>query len=140
MAKMSIPKQVMKYIGYIINIVEQQLEVPADKLIKTRNVGKVIVEHFKRKKQIKVQVLQSFCGLVRYLSPIFFYLVPCLRSLEEAIGSHDKNDKIWVTKEMVLDIEAVIRTIMQSSRNRISFKWLLYPKDKGDIITETDAS
>ncbi len=138
--KMCTPTQIMKFIGYIINLYDKILEIPLDKIVKVKKIGLIIIEHRKQNKKIKVRILQSFCGIVRYMTPIFYYVIPFLRNIERRIGTKDPSEEVSVSKEIERDIRLIIETIMSSKRNKISFAWLLYDKAKGDIITETDAS
>ncbi len=138
--KMCEPTKVIKYIGYIINLLTKKLIIPLDKLVKVKDLGLEIVAHRQRKERVKVQLLQSFCGLVRFTVPVYYYIAPLLRSIEEKIGSRDKTEKVWVSEENEKEIRKIINIMMDTKRNEISFEWLTYPKNKGDIITETDAS
>ncbi len=138
--KMEKPARIMKYIGYILNLIKRQLEMPIDKLEKICTIGREIIRAYEGKRQIEVRKLQSFNGIVRFATPIYYYLVPLLRNLEFKIGSKDKDEKVNINLEEVKDIQTIIRTVTDAKRNKISFKWLLYPKNKGEIVTETDAS
>ncbi len=138
--KMEKPSRIMKYIGYILNLIKGQLEMPIDKIEKICIIGKEIIGYYDRKEQIIVRKLQSFNGIVRFAAPIYYYLIPFLRNIEFKIGSKDKDERVNINLEIKKDIETIIRTVTEAKRNKISFKWLLYPKDKGEIVTETDAS
>ncbi len=138
--KMEKPSRIMKYIGYILNLIKKQLEMPMDKLEKIWDKGTEIIKAFKNKTRVKVRVLQSFNGTVRFASPVYYYLIPFLRNIERKIGSKDKDDLVNIGMEIAKDVEVIINTVKETKRNKISFEWLLYPKDKGDIVTETDAS
>ncbi len=139
-AKMCKPARISKYIGYILNLITYQLEIPNRKIKKAIALGRIILKAKLAKRKIRVRILQSFCGLVRFFVPVFFYLPPLLRSLEQQIGSNTPATMVDVLPEMARDIEEVIKVLTTSDRNKISFAWLLYPKNHGDIITETDAS
>ncbi len=138
--KMNEPTKILKYIGYIINIILKILEIPMDKLIKVKEIGLEIIQARKENRKVPVRKLQSFCGIARFITPIYYYIIPLLRNVEEQIGSRDKDEMIKVSALSEKDIRRVIKIVMDTKRNKISFDWLTYPKNKGDIITETDAS
>ncbi len=138
--KMCIPTKILKFIGYIINLITQELIIPFDKILKVKELGQEILVCYRENRQVEVRKLQSFCGIVRFITPVYYYLIPFLRAIEQAIGSRDKSEKVWITKDIEIDIVTIIRVIMNTGRNRIKFEWLTYKKCKGDIVTETDAS
>ncbi len=138
--KMQIPTRIMKYIGYILNLVQQEVEIPWDKLANICIQGEEIIQKIDKAEKIRVREFQSFNGVSRFATPVYYYLPPFLRNIEYLIGSRDKNELVYGNEAIKKDIQKIISIIKATNRNKISFKWLLYPKDKGDIITETDAS
>ena len=138
--KMQIPTRIIKYIGFIINTIAWCLSVPWPKIEKTIFIGWSIIELIDNNEKIEVKLMQSFVGIARYMTPIYYYIIPRLRNLEELYRGKGKHDKVRGNTEVRNDILYVINILIDGNRNSISFNWLLYPKDKGDIICETDAS
>ena len=60
--------------------------------------------------------------------------------MEGAVARKTPKQTIKPNKEMIKDIKMIYKAMQDPKRNKIKFKWLLYPKDKGDIVIETDAS
>ena len=138
--KMQIPTQRLKYIGFEIDTKQQQLEIPPEKLVKLRLRGKEILKQWKKKKPVQVHDIASFNGIVRYQTYVIYYIIPYLRRLEGAIANKQPTQWVKGNTEMMIDMKMIIEAVRDPERSKISFKWLLYPKDKGDICIETDAS
>ena len=138
--KMTPPTQRLKYIGFTIDTKQQQLEIPMDKMIKLRIRAQEILNKWEKRQTTTVHEIASFVGLARYATYVFYYIIPYMRRLEGAVANKQPTDRIKGNKEMEKDIWMIMETIEDPTNNKISFKWLLYPKDKGDIVIETDAS
>ena len=138
--KMNIPTQRLRYIGYIIDTKQQQIEIPEDKIIKLRLKIKEILSKHRKGHKITVHDISQLIGIVRYATNVQYYIIPNLRRLEGAVATKDPKQRIRLTQEMIMDIKMIQKAMQDPKRNRIKFKWLLYPKDKGDIVIETDAS
>ena len=138
--KMNIPTTRLKFIGFIIDTMKQQLEIPADKMVKLRLKAQRILRKWRKGETITMTTLAAFIGLTRYTTYVIYYIIPYLRRLEEAVANKNPKQRIKGNKEMEMDITKILKAIQIPERNKISFHWLLYPKDKGDIEIETDAS
>ena len=57
--KMEKPARILKYIGYIINLIQRQLEMPIDKLEKICTIGLELITAFKEEKRVKVRKVEQ---------------------------------------------------------------------------------
>ena len=138
--RMTIPTQRLKYIGYIFDTKQQQLEIPSDKIVKTGLKGKQILNKAKNGQKVMPHDVSQFIGIVRHATNVQYYIIPYLRRLEETVTTKRPKQEIKIKKEMQIDVKMLLEAMKDPERNKIKFKWLLYPKDEGDIVLETDAS
>ena len=64
---MTIPTQRLKYIGYIIDTKQQQLEIPPDKIVETRLKGKEILNKAKKGQKVTahdVRLIPTLIALI----------------------------------------------------------------------------
>lgn len=138
--KMTEPHRILKHIGYILDTLRKILQIPKIRLLKTRILGLELIDHIDNKDKLIVRKIMSFVGTARCLSPVYYYIVPFVRGLEELYHYKEPTDRVHGNIEVKKDIELIINALSDPRRNSISFKWFLYDKSCGDIIVETDAS
>ena len=89
---------------------------------------------------MKNRKLQRIVGQYRSIQMVYVYIIPFLRSLEEVTAKKHGNCDVFITAQMMKDVEVVEAAVDDADRNQICMYWLLHPRDKGDIEVYTDAA
>ena len=77
--KMNIPTQRMRYIGYIIDTQQQQIEIPQDKILKLRLKIQSLLKKIKNGEKITAHDISELIGIARYATNVQYYIIPYLR-------------------------------------------------------------
>lgn len=159
------PTTALRYLGFILYTIEKAVRVPKDRLQrytttlrKLRDMRKGRDGKGRKRKNkgaIDVRELQRAVGQFRSITPVYIYIVPAIRPMEEAVIRavskwKKKNPKQPIIPKGRISVRltgrmergwAIIEEALKDARTgTMPMKWLMHPRNAGDITVYTDAA
>lgn len=149
------PANVMRYLGFIFDALRRTVAVPKDKLKKYKKSLQKIKNHHKapsRRKgrsgkkgngrKMELSELLTLIGQLRSMQYVYRYMAPALRNLEEVAARHPmkRRGRVRVDTRVMQSVKLIEAALEDARLNEVTMKWLLHPRDAGDVEIYTDAS
>ena len=139
--KLVAPARKAKYIGWIIDIPNNCVSIPAYKVARALHKANILLRQIRQSHKIGAWMVFSFLGYIRHLCTICIYLKAALRTLEAKVARvRCRYHRVRITLQDITYIQLIVAVIRNKQWHTIPFDWLTYTVAKSDIIFATDAS